>query len=791
KELPSEDDLLTLIKKLGYSGKCIFGKSTGLDRLMESQDCQIYGAVIPYGMINDNIKLSKAYKTYLDYAIGKVPPKKERKFKKPTSPNLKTVPTSPKEHTQKAFQNTADVPEIYMHQFWNTIKKIGKIDGYNFKMDKKKCRVDIEEDFMYQVDNREICSARKEYTPYPRITKVIIDHFISKDNTISMTNNINLYTVRDDTLLAYKTYLDYAIGKVPPKKERKFKKPTSPKLKTVPTSPKEHTQKGKRVKRPAKKATTIYTLGVVIKDTQDKSVSKNKSPANIGRGKGIELLSDVALLEEAQLRETMRKRKQEAHKLQTSGSSEGVNFESEVLNEHSDKTKDTSEGTGVKPGVSNVSKEDSSDSDDDAWVDSEDESDDIHDEDDNDNDDGIDDDNGNDGDGDYKEEEQDDENVLTLEKDRYENEDKMYEEEDDDITEGPLQSSSISSNFTRKILNLNDSSLNINCLMSTSTVPPLPPPVYPSLHPTKIPQQQTPDSTTTTTTYLATTLPEIPNFASLFQFDQRVFAFETKVLEFNQTSQFAEAISLIQGIVDNYLASKLKEEVNVEVRLQINKLKVEAELENQEFINKLDSNMKKIIKEQVKAQVSKIMPQIEDHVTETLRAEVLVRSTNQPQTFYSVPALLSKFELKNILIDKMETNELINRSDIQRNLYNALVESYNIDKDILSTYGDVVTLKRGRDDQYKDEDSFARSDRGTKRRKSSKDVEPSKGSKSKESKSSSSSKGTQSQYKSSSKSTQAEEPEFEAVDIKMHQDQGIESSHIDDQPDNEAAPKHD
>nr|GEV07930.1 hypothetical protein [Tanacetum cinerariifolium] len=40
-----------------------------------------------------------------------------------------------------AFQITAEVPEIYIHQFWNTIKKIGKTDGYNFKLDTKKCRV--------------------------------------------------------------------------------------------------------------------------------------------------------------------------------------------------------------------------------------------------------------------------------------------------------------------------------------------------------------------------------------------------------------------------------------------------------------------------------------------------------------------------------------------------------------------------------------------------------------------------------------------------------------------------
>nr|GFC65743.1 hypothetical protein [Tanacetum cinerariifolium] len=57
------------------------------------------------------------------------------------------------------------------------------------------------EDFMYQADNKEISSARKENMPYPRFTKVIINHFIFKDHTISMRNRINLYTIHDDTLL--------------------------------------------------------------------------------------------------------------------------------------------------------------------------------------------------------------------------------------------------------------------------------------------------------------------------------------------------------------------------------------------------------------------------------------------------------------------------------------------------------------------------------------------------------------------------------------------------------------
>nr|GFC80506.1 hypothetical protein [Tanacetum cinerariifolium] len=59
------------------------------------------------------------------------------------------------------------------------------------------------------------------------------------------------------------------------------------------------------------------------------------------------------------------------------------------------------------------------------------------------------------------------------------------------------------------------------------------------------------------------------------------------------------------------------------------------------------------------------------------------------------------FELKKILIDKIKENKSKHRSDVHRNLYNALIDSYNSDKDIFASYGDVVTLKRGRDDQEK------------------------------------------------------------------------------------------
>nr|GEY64045.1 hypothetical protein [Tanacetum cinerariifolium] len=81
-------------------------------------------------------------------------------------------------------------------------------------------------------------------------------------------------------------------------------------------------------------------------------------------------------------------------------------------------------------------------------------------------------------------------------------------------------------------------------------------------------------------------------------------------------------------------------------------------------------------------------------------------------------------KLKKILIKKREGNKSIHRSDEQRNLYKALVEAYESDKIILDTYGETVTLKRRRDDDAdKDEEPSAGSDRGSKRRREGKEPE--------------------------------------------------------------------
>ncbi|GJU31225.1 retrovirus-related pol polyprotein from transposon TNT 1-94 [Tanacetum coccineum] len=285
----------------------------------------------------------------------------------------------------------------HLHQPWRTFAAIinrcisGKSSGLDrirlsraqilWGMYKKK-NVDffalLWEDFMFQADNKEISFTCKENAPYPRFIKVIINHYISKDKTIYMRNQINIHIVRNDTLLgtlkfvsktqdyqiygalipkeminqdikdskAYKTYLDFATGKATLNKARKFKKVASSSKKPSPVLEEEPAEKPKRAKKPANKSTTVPTTGVVIKDTLCVTVSKKKTPTKVDRGKGMDLFSNAALLEVAQLKKTLKKSKLETHKLYASGLGDRVGSQPKVPDESKDKTTCTNEGTG-------------------------------------------------------------------------------------------------------------------------------------------------------------------------------------------------------------------------------------------------------------------------------------------------------------------------------------------------------------------------------------------------------------------------------------------------------------
>ncbi|GJW44106.1 hypothetical protein Tco_0072905 [Tanacetum coccineum] len=123
---------------------------------------------------------------------------------------------------------------------------------------------------------------------------------------------------------------------------------------------------------------------------------------------------------------------------------------------------------------------------------------------------------------------------------------------------------------------------------------------------------------------------------------------------------------------------------------------------------------------------------------------------------------LREFELKKILIDKMDKSESYLAAPKHRECYEGLIKSYDLDKTLFSTYDKVYSMKTSRKDKDKDEDPFAGSDRGLKKRKTSKYEKPTK-----------------------------EEPEFEVADSDMPQDQDENLGKDDQEPKGKVASKQD
>ncbi|GJW78550.1 hypothetical protein Tco_0140232, partial [Tanacetum coccineum] len=339
------------------------------------------------------------------------------------------------------------------------------------------------------------------------------------------------------------------------------------------------------------------------------------------------------------------------------------------------------------------------------------------------------------------------------EEEKIDDEETMYDDEDDEVTKelyedvnqeeeyahvaltpvletqktgDPSQSSSISSDFTSKLLNLDNPSptdTTIASLMdiivhheitSVTTIPPAPP-FFNLL------QQEATPTPTTTTSETTTLLPTLPDFASVFKFNERVFNLEKDVSEIKQVDQYAQALSFIPAIVDRYMDNKLGEAINKAILAHNLDCRQEAQDKNNAYIELVDT------------------------------------SSSQPTSTYEAAASLSDFELTKILIDKMEKNKSYDKADYKKKLYDALVESYNTDKDLFDSYGKVFSLKRN--------------------------AESSRVSRSKEKKSSSTSKdASQSQHKSSGKSAHVEEPSHIIEDSGMKQDQEFVTRDNDEQP---------
>ncbi|GJX14657.1 hypothetical protein Tco_0206415 [Tanacetum coccineum] len=147
------------------------------------------------------------------------------------------------------------------------------------------------------------------------------------------------------------------------------------------------------------------------------------------------------------------------------------------------------------------------------------------------------------------------------------------------------------------------------------------------------------------------------------------------------------------------------------------------------------------ITEQVKSQLPKILPKevsnfappvLKSMVTKSLKRAVLAKESSQPKSTYEAASSLTEFELKKILIDKMDESQAYLTDDEHKE------------------YKD------------KDEDPFARSDQGLKKRKTSKNAKPT-----------------------------TEEPEFEVVDSDMPHDQEENLGNDDEEPKGKVASKRD
>nr|GEV28905.1 hypothetical protein [Tanacetum cinerariifolium] len=501
---------------------------------------------------------------------------------------------------------------------------------------------------------------------YPRFIKVIIHHFMSKDPSIPRRNKfgallpIELTNEEIRNSIAYKEYYAVATRATPPKPKASVWKTRS------------------------SFDTTITPLTATA-DPRLTTFAKGKQAAKASKAKSLSALSEVAMTEAQQLNLVTKRSLQQTHISQASGSG-------------------TDEGTGSKPEVPDVPTDESEEEL--SWNSTDDEGNDEGKDGDGDGDDDDEDDDGEEGDDDDDQEVERDAERMMKRKDlglnvgreeghnEDEEEDELYKDvninqrrgiqatlevKDSHVTLTPVNPDGMESIFKTT------SQIDVHTPTYVAPLPMTAPTMTPSTIVTITITSQAPIPPTTAP---STIIQDLPNFGSLFGFDNRLRTLEANFFEFMQTNQFAGAVSAILGIVQRYMDQRMNEAVKVAVQIQSDHLCDEAQKENDEFLKTDDENMQKIIKEQVKEQV--------------------------------------KMELKKILIEKIKGNKSIQRSDEQRNLYKALVEAYESDKIILDTYRETVTLKRRHDnDADKDEEPTVGPDRGSKRRREGKDPDES------------------------------------------------------------------
>nr|GEY81257.1 hypothetical protein [Tanacetum cinerariifolium] len=536
----------------------------------------------------------------------------------------------------KAFLVTADVPEIYMQEFWAT----ATVHHYSirFKIENKKHIVNLEsfkemlhicpklpgQSFvepsfeeeilaffrffrhdgairkLTDVEHKDTKKSNEMY--YPRFTKIIIHYFMSNDPSIPSRNKfgallpIELTNEDIRNFNAYKEYYAVATGATPPKPKASVQKTRS-------------------------SFDTTITPPTAVAGPRLTTSEKGKQAAKASKAKSLSALSEVAMTKAQQLKLAAKRSLQRTHISQASGSG-------------------ADEGTGIIPGVPDVPTDESEEE---IFWNSTDEEDD-----DDEGKDGGGDDKGSDGDDDKEgddddddDDEQDDDEAQDDDdegNDEDDEEEEMRDEESfDPIPKTPENSDDESNGEENLGTNVGREEghdeeeeedelyrdVNINLEKGIQTT------------------QEFKDSHVTLT---------LVNLDGQQQSSSVSSQFVTSML--NPTPDAG---------MDSIFETTLQ--MDVQTPTSSDRLCDKAQAEYDEFLKIIDENMQKIIKEQVKeqvkVQVSKILLKIEHTMNKQLEAEVLTRSSNSSKTSYAVAADLSEMELKKILIEKMEGNKSI------------------------------------------------------------------------------------------------------------------------------------
>ncbi|GKC83907.1 hypothetical protein Tco_1139624, partial [Tanacetum coccineum] len=245
-----------------------------------------------------------------------------------------------------AFLITVDVPEVYMHQFWDSVYKHDTF--YRFKKDKRKrfkLTLEIFRD-IFKICPRgnpfinDVVVAQM-HQPWRTFVALINRSLSGKTSGLDKLRlsraqilwgmyhqkNVDyvellwedfIYQIDNKAYKKQEKMDDYLINTlrfVFAKEETQIygaillESLTSPEMKetkaykTYFVSTEEPTGKSKRVKRPVNKSTKAPARGVFIIETPKRPLSKKKEKVDVTQGKRIELLSQVALNEDAQFLE--------------------------------------------------------------------------------------------------------------------------------------------------------------------------------------------------------------------------------------------------------------------------------------------------------------------------------------------------------------------------------------------------------------------------------------------------------------------------------------------------------